>query len=118
VTDSAVRRLMVSAGEQVDDLLVLCRADITTKNPNKVKRYLKNFDIVESKMANVTERDAMKAFQSPVKGNEIMEIFSLTEGRQIGAIKLAVEEAILDGEIENTYDAAKSYLLEMKEALD
>ena len=114
VTDSAVRRLMFAAGEDLDDLMILCRADITTKNPNRVKQYLKNFKKVEEKMSNVTERDAMKAFQSPVRGAEIMEICGLTEGRKVGEIKEAIEEAILDGKIENTYDAAKQYLMEIK----
>jgi putative nucleotidyltransferase with HDIG domain len=114
VTDSAVRRLMLAAGDDLDDLMILCRADITTKNPNRVKQYLKNFEKVENKMSNVTERDAMKAFQSPVRGAEIMEICGLTEGRKVGEIKEAIEEAILDGKIENTYDAAKEYLMETK----
>ena len=117
VTDSAVRRLMLAAGEDLDDLMILCRADITTKNPNRVKQYLKNFNKVEEKMSNVTERDAMKAFQSPVRGAEIMEICSLTEGRKVGEIKEAIEEAILDGKIDNSYDAAKDYLLEIKDGI-
>ena len=74
VTDSAVRRLMVAAGEHLDDLMTLCKADITTKNPKRVKQYLKNFEMVEKKMANVIERDAMKIFQSPVRGAEIMAV--------------------------------------------
>ena len=102
VTDSAVRRLMFAAGDDLDDLMILCRADITTKNPNRVKQYLKNFKKVEEKMSNVTERDAMKAFQSPVRGAEIKE---------------AIEEAILDGKIDNSYDAAKDYLLEIKDGI-
>jgi len=114
VTDSAVRRVMIAAGDEIDDLLTLCRADITTKNPNKVKRYLKNFDIVQSKMANVNERDAMRAFQSPVRGKEIMDICGLTEGKTVGLIKKAIEEAILEGDIENTYEAAKQFLMENK----
>jgi len=114
VTDSAVRRLMFAAGDDLDDLMILCRADITTKNPNRVKQYLKNFKKVEEKMSNVTERDAMKAFQSPVRGAEIMEICGLTEGRKVGEVKEAIEEAILDGKIENTYDAAKEYLMRIK----
>lgn len=117
VTDSAVRRVMVAAGDRIDDLLILCRADITTKNPNKVKRYLNNFQIVESKMANVHERDAMRAFQSPIRGKEIMDICGLTEGKVVGKIKMTIEEAILDGEIENTYQDAKSFLLKNKKSL-
>ena len=114
VTDSAFRRLMFAAGDDLDDLMILCRADITTKNPNRVKQYLKNFNKVEEKMSNVIERDAMKAFQSPVRGADIMEICGLTEGRKVGEIKEAIEEAILDGKIENTYDAAKQYLMGIK----
>ncbi len=114
VTDSAVRRLMAAAGDFLDDLMILCRADITTKNPKRVKQYLRNFEKVEEKMANVAERDAMKAFQSPVRGAEIMAICGLTEGRKVGEIKEAIEEAILDGKIENTYEAAKDYLMEIK----
>jgi putative nucleotidyltransferase with HDIG domain len=114
VTDSAVRRLMLAAGDDLDDLMILCRADITTKNPNRVKQYLKNFEKVENKMSNVTERDAMKAFQSPVRGAEIMEIFGLTEGRKVGEIKEAIEEAILDGKIDNNYNQALTYLMEIK----
>ncbi len=115
VTDSDVRRLMVSAGDDLDDLMILCRADITTKNPNRVKRYLKNFEKVEEKMSNVVNRDALKAFQSPIRGNDIMEICGLTEGRNVGKIKEAIEEAILDGIIENTFDDAKKYLLKIKD---
>ena len=115
VTDSAVRRLMVSAGEDLDDLMILCRADITTKNPNRVKQYLKNFEKVEEKMSSVTERDAMKVFQSPVRGDEIMSICGLEQGRKVGELKEAIEEAILDGKIENTYDAAKNYLHDIKD---
>ena len=115
VTDSAVRRLMVSAGDDLDDLMILCRADITTKNPNRVKRYLKNFEKVEEKMSNVVNRDALKAVQSPIRGNDIMEICGLTEGINVGKIKEAIEEAILDGIIENTFDDAKKYLLKIKD---
>ena len=115
VTDSAVRRLMVAAGEHLDDLMTLCRADITTKNPKRVNRYLKNFKKVEEKMANVVERDAMKKFQSPVRGQEIMSVCGLTEGRVVGQIKEAIEGAILDGKIENTHESALSYLNEIKD---
>jgi len=115
VTDSAVRRLMVAAGENLDDLMILCRADITTKNPKRVKQYMKNFQKVEEKMANVVERDAMVAFQSPVRGEEIMSVCGLNEGRTIGVIKKSIEEAILEGEIQNTYDAAMEYLIKIKD---
>jgi len=117
VTDSAIRRVMFAAGDDLDDLMILCRADITTRNPNKVKKYLNNFDIVEAKMSNVEERDAMKAFQSPVRGGEIMELCGLTEGKSVGKIKHAIEEAILNGEIENEYEAAKDFLITIKDEI-
>ena len=114
VTDSAVRRLMVSAGNELKDLMVLCRADITTKNPRLVKKYLKNFDIVEQKMQVVLDKDSAKKFQSPVRGIEIMEIFGLEEGKEVGLIKKSIEEAILDGVIENTHQAAMGFLKDYK----
>jgi len=114
VTDSAVRRLMVSAGNELEDLMVLCRADITTKNSKLVKKYLNNFDIVEKKMQVVLDKDSAEKFQSPIRGKEIMDIFGLEEGKEIGIIKKSVEEAILDGEIDNTYEAAKEYLIAYK----
>ena len=115
VTDSAVRRLMVAAGKDLEDLMILCRADITTKNPKRVKRYLKNFEKVEEKMANVKERDEMVAFQSPVRGDEIMSICGLKEGTKVGVIKKAIEEAILEGLIDNTHSQALEYLIKIKE---
>lgn len=110
VTDSAVRRLMVAAGEDLDDLMVLCRADITTKNPNKISKYLKNFENVEKKMTSVFKKDNMKKFQSPIRGAEIMTLFKIGEGKQVGIIKKTIEEAILDGRIENDYDEALAFL--------
>ena len=115
VTDSAVRRLMVAAGEDLEDLMILCRADITTKNPKRVKRYLKNFEKVEEKMANVNKRDEMVAFQSPVRGDEIMSICGLKEGTKVGVIKKAIEEAILEGLIDNTHSQALDYLIKIKD---
>ena len=106
---------MVAAGENLDDLMTLCRADITTKNPNRVKRYLKNFEKVEKKMVNVLEKDKIIAFQSPVRGQEIMDVCGLNEGREIGAIKKAIEEAILEGMIGNTHGEALEYLLKIKD---
>ena len=114
VSDSAVRRLMVAAGEEIEDLMTLCRADITTKNPNRVKKYLKNFDLVEEKMKTVMDKDSAKTFQSPIRGNEIMKIFKIKEGKPVGELKKSVEEAILEGVIENTYDAAKQFLIDKK----
>lgn len=115
VTDSAVRRLMVTSGEETDDLLTLCRADITSKNPERVKRYMGNFERVEKFMQDVVERDKLKAFQSPVRGDEIMKICDLKEGKKVGQIKFAIEDAILDGKIENTYEAALEYLYKIKD---
>ena len=114
VTDSAVRRLMVSSGEDLQDLMTLCRADITTKNPNKVKQYLKNFELVEQKIQNVVNIDLKRLFQSPVRGNEIMKICGLKEGRKVGELKKAIEEAILDGIIENDYNSSLEYLNKIK----
>ena len=114
ITDSAIRRVMVEAGEYVDDLMILCRADITTKNPNKVKQYMGNFEKVEKLMQDVKLRDEMRAFQSPVRGKEIMEAFSLKPGKKVGQIKKAIEEAILDGEIPNEHDAAHEFMMKIK----
>jgi len=115
ITDSAVRRVMVMAGDDIDDLLTLCRADITTKNPQRVKKYMSNFEQVEIKMKDVTERDALKSFQSPVRGSEIMKICGLKEGPVVGQIKFAIEEAILDEKIDNDYESAHEYLMEIKD---
>jgi len=115
VTDSAVRRLMVTVGEEVDDLMTLCRADITSKNPKLVKKYMENFQRVETFMQNVTQRDAYRAFQSPVRGDQIMKESGLPPGKTVGKIKEAIENAILDGEIENDYDAAYEYFIKIKE---
>ena len=114
VTDSAVRRLMVAAGEDIHELMLLCRADITTKNPRLVKKYMGNFERVEERMQNVKELDEMTAFQSPVRGKEIMLMFGIKPGKKVGEIKLVIEEAILNGEIENNYDDAKEFLLKNK----
>jgi len=117
ITDSAIRRVMAEAGEHVDDLMILCRADITTKNPIKVSKYMGNFERVETLMQDVKLRDEMRAFQSPVRGEEIMEVFKLKPGRDVGKIKEAIEEAILDGEIENEYDAAYAFMIKNKDEI-
>ena len=115
VTDSAVRRLMVAAGDDIDDLMILCRADITTKNPNKVNKYMKNFERVDSLMKNVKERDLFRKFQSPIRGKEIMKLCDLQEGKKIGELKKAIEEAILDGKIDNNHGDALNYLYQIKD---
>jgi len=115
VTDSAIRRMIVAADEDLDDLITLCRADITSKNLSKVSQYLQNYEIVMQKVKDVRERDQLRAFQSPVRGDEIMNVCKIPPSKLVGEIKTAIEEAILDGIIGNNYEEAYKYFLKIKD---
>lgn len=115
VSDSGIRRLAADAGEELEDLLTLCRADITSKNPAKVSQVLTNYEKVEKKIIEVQEKDNLRNFQSPVRGEEIMEICKLKPSKTVGIIKKEIEEAILEGIIPNDYDSAKAYLFQIKD---
>jgi hypothetical protein len=118
ITDSALRRLLFEAGEDLEYLMILCRADITSKDPNKVRKYLANFDKVEELLIELEEKDKLRNFQPIITGEIIMEVFDLTPSKEVGTIKLALREAVLEGIIPNEFELSFDYVLKEGEKLN